>query len=403
MRIAWVSPLPPTPSGIADYSYELLPVLAELADLTVFAPQTGGQPPRAPDGITVLPPDDLAEQANRFDAILHHLGNNPWHEFAYRLALEVPGVAVLHEVVLHHMLDWVFFGAGRLDADGYRAVLRSEYGEAGDRLAALRLKGAFTYLDFFLFPLSGHVARRSRGVIVHGHGVADQVRESTPDARVWTIPHHAAPAELPGVGREEARRRLELPSNAFLVGHFGFLTRPKQPAVLLEGFRRLVDERPDALLLMVGENQVELGFPGLVQGHRVERNVRSIGFVDLPIFSLYLKAVDVVVNLRYPTAGEASGTLARALAEGRATIVSNIGSLAELPDDVALKVEVDGDQAAQLGAHLKTLAGDPLRKERLEGAARRYARDELDRRRCAEMYVDVARAVGADALSPSAA
>ena len=403
MRIAWVSPLPPTPSGIADYSYELLPLLSELAAVTVFAPQTGTEPPAAPDGVTVLPPGGLSEQASSFDAIFHHLGNNPWHEFAYRLALEVPGIAVLHEVVLHHMLDWVFFGAGRLDADGYRAVLRSEYGEAGDRMAALRLKGAFTYLDFFLFPLSGHVARRSRGVIVHGHGVAQQVRESTSTVPVWTIPHHAAPTELPGVDRDEARRRLGLPATAFLVGHFGFLTRPKQPAVLLDGFRRLVDERPDALLLMVGENQVELGFPGLVQRHGVERNVRSVGFVDLPTFSLYLKAVDVVVNLRYPTAGEASGTLARALAEGRATIVSNIGSLAELPDDVTMKVEVDGDQAGQLGEHLRTLATDVSLKQGLEERARQYASTELDRRRCAQLYADVARAVCAGTLNPSAA
>jgi glycosyltransferase involved in cell wall biosynthesis len=402
MRIAWVSPLPPTPSGIADYSFELLPFVAELADVTVFAEETTHGAPNAPNGIAVRRPEELAAMADRFDAVFHHLGNNPWHEFAYRLALDVPGIAVLHEVVLHHMLDWVFFGAGRLDAKGYRDVLRAEYGEAGDRLASLRLKGAFTYLDFFLFPLSGHVVRRSRGVVVHGHGVANQVLESSPGVPVWTIPHHAAPAELPGVDRVEARRRLGLPRDAFLVGHFGFLTRPKQPAVLLEGFRHLVEARPGALLLMVGENQVALGFPGLARRHDVERNVRSVGFVDLPEFSLYLKAVDVVVNLRYPTAGEASGTLARALAERQATIVSDIGSLAELPDDVTLKVEVDGDQASHLGEHLKGLARDGALKERLEAAAGRYARAELDRGRCAGMYVDAARS-SAGGLSPSAA
>jgi glycosyltransferase involved in cell wall biosynthesis len=301
------------------------------------------------------------------------------------------------------MLDWVFFGAGRLDAEGYRRVLRAEYGDEGARLARLRLVGAFTYLDFFLFPLSGHVARSSLGVVVHGHSVADRVRESSPNVPVWTIPHHAAPSGLPAVGRTEARRRLGLPGDVFIVGHFGFLTRPKQPAALLEGFRRLVEERPDSLLLMVGENQIELGFPGLVRRHGVEPNVRSLGFVDLPTFSLYLKAVDAVVNLRYPTAGEASGTLARALGEGRACIVSNIGALAELPDDVALKVEVDSEQATQLGAHLASLARAPERRASLEERARRYAEDQLDRGRCARRYVEVAGAVAQGDLSPSVA
>jgi glycosyltransferase involved in cell wall biosynthesis len=233
--------------------------------------------------------------------------------------------------------------------------------------------------------------------------VADRIREATPGTPVWTIPHHAAPTELPGVARAEARRRLGLAPDAFLVGHFGFLTRPKQPTVLLEGFAGLLRERPDALLLMIGENQVQLGFPGLVRRHGVEGKVRSVGFVDLPTFALYLKAVDVVVNLRYPTAGEASGTLARALAEGRATIVSEIGSLAEIPDDVTLKVDVDGDQARQLGQHLRALAADPELRRGVEERARRYAADALARPRCAEMYVEVARSVAGERTATASA
>ena len=68
-------------------------LVEEKVAVTVFAPQTGTEPPAAPDGVTVLPPGGLSEQASSFDAIFHHLGNNPWHEFAYRLALEVPDSA----------------------------------------------------------------------------------------------------------------------------------------------------------------------------------------------------------------------------------------------------------------------------------------------------------------------
>jgi glycosyltransferase involved in cell wall biosynthesis len=115
------------------------------------------------------------------------------------------------------------------------------------------------------------------------------------------------------------------------------------------------------------------------------------GYVDMVRFALYLKAVDVVVNLRYPTAGEASGTFTRALAEGRATIVSNLGSFAEYPDQVCLKVEVDGDQAEQVGDHLIRLAEGPAFKGKLELAARRHAEVLLDPRRCARMYLEAAR------------
>ena len=36
MRIAWASPVPPARSGIADYSAEVLPHVARLADVEVF-------------------------------------------------------------------------------------------------------------------------------------------------------------------------------------------------------------------------------------------------------------------------------------------------------------------------------------------------------------------------------
>src|SRR5439155_13513927 len=100
-----------------------------------------------------------------------------------------------------------------------------------------------------------------------------------------------------------------------------------------------------------------------------------------------------IVNLRYPSAGESSGTVARALAEGRATIVNDLESFAEIPDDAALKVEIDGDQAEAVGAHLIRLAEEPRFRARLEAGALGYAAEALDPARCADRYVQVAHAV----------
>lgn len=112
--------------------------------------------------------------------------------------------------------------------------------------------------------------------------------------------------------------------------------------------------------------------------------------MNLDSFYLYLKAVDAVINLRYPSAGESSGTFARALAEGRVALVNNLGSFAEIPGGVALKVEVDGDQAAEVGAHLIRLHDDPDYRAGMEANARAYAATRLDPERCADAYVEVA-------------
>ena len=190
MRLAWVSPLPPTASGIADYSFELLPLVAEAADVDAVAPRPGRfRRSPAPDGVRVVEPKALARARTGYDAVLYHLGNNPYHAFVYRAALASPGVAVLHEFVLHHLVDFVLFGEGRRKFEAYARLLADEYGEAGPRLAHLRALGALTEFERFMFPLSGHLVRASRAVVVHGAGAREQVLAETPDARVAVIPH----------------------------------------------------------------------------------------------------------------------------------------------------------------------------------------------------------------------
>jgi glycosyltransferase involved in cell wall biosynthesis len=175
------------------------------------------------------------------------------------------------------------------------------------------------------------------------------------------------------------------------VGHFGYVTRPKQPGAVVGGFARLVARHPDSQLVMIGADHTGGGFDRLIRRHGLEGRVRMAGFVDLSTFYLYLRAVDVVINLRYPSAGESSGTFARTLGEGRAGIVNDLGSFGEIPPDVALKVEVDGDQTEQVAAHLIRLAGDPAFKAQIESNARRYAETVLDSERCLDLYLNVAR------------
>lgn len=396
MRLAWFTPLPPMPSGIADYSSELLPLVAQVADVEAFCPQPGlfrGRP-KAPLGIPIRPPERF--RPDRYDAVYYHLGNNPWHRFVYEACLRHPGICVFHDVVMHHLIAHAMVES-RDQVDRYNGLLGEEHGDAGSRLARLKVMAVASDFEKFLFPLSGHIVRRAAGVVVHSLDSRERLLAASGQVEgpMEVIPHHAGapPPQVAGIDRSEARRRLGLPEDAFLVGHLGFVTLPKQPGALVAGFARLQRERADARLLVVGADNTGGAFERTARRHGVHRAVISTGYVDLVAFYLNLKALDVVVNLRYPTAGESSGTFARALAEGRATIVNNYGSFAEVPRDVALKVEVDGDQATELGDHLLRLAREPALRVTLESNAREYARTVLDPRRCRDLYTAFGRRV----------
>ncbi|HET6899146.1 MAG TPA: glycosyl transferase family 1, partial [Vicinamibacteria bacterium] len=84
-RLAVWSPLPPSPSGIADYVAESLPALAHHFDVVTVSEEPRSAPPPA-------------------DLDLYHLGNSPAHGFVYRAARARPGVVVLHDWNLHHLV-----------------------------------------------------------------------------------------------------------------------------------------------------------------------------------------------------------------------------------------------------------------------------------------------------------
>lgn len=405
MRLAWFTPLPPMPSGIADYSYELVPYVAEQAEVELYCPRPRWlRRARAPRGIRVRRPREYASVAGSYDATYYHLGNNPHHEFVYDLAKDRPEIAVFHDAVLHHLIAAITMEIV-FDPVRYGDILELDYGEDGRRLAALRRSGLASEFEKFLFPATGHVARRAKGIVVHSADSARRLSEVAPHVPIEVIPHHAGepPVQIASITREHARRQLNLPEDAFVVGHFGFITRPKQPAAVVKGFAMLRERYPDALLLMVGADHTGGALERLLDLHGLRPAVRLAGFQESMVpFYRYLRAVDAVVNLRYPSAGESSGTMARAIAEGKPVIVNNYAAFAEVPGDVALKVEIDGDQGEQVGDHLLRLAGDPGFRALIGRNARAYAHRAFDPVTCARQYVEFAERVaarsGADVL-----
>ena len=102
MKVAYYSPLSPERSGIADYSALLLPALERRIEVSI-ARRGGRRPPRGAD---------LA---------LYHVGNDPEHHWWIVEALRKrPGVVVLHDFVLHHLIAGMTLGrrhsSGYLDA-----------------------------------------------------------------------------------------------------------------------------------------------------------------------------------------------------------------------------------------------------------------------------------------------
>src|SRR4030095_1921478 len=182
MRLAYFTPLPPSKSGIADYNSELLPYLAKGAEISVFVEEAEELlETRGREGFSIHDATGFEELRRRrpFDLCVYHLGNNPHHEYIYERAIVTPGLLVLHEHCVHHLIAWKTLG--REDEDAYWNEMFYAYGRRGGRLADMRAGAIGSDYQQFLMPLNRRVVEGSLGVIVHNAYAASHI-ESGPDS-----------------------------------------------------------------------------------------------------------------------------------------------------------------------------------------------------------------------------
>ena len=361
--------MPPAKSGIADYSAALLEELGKLAQVQVFSSRPSGFDP-----------------AN-FDVALYQIGNNAYHDFCYEAAIENPGVVVIHEANLHHLIADLTIKRG--DWDAYMRAVAEE----GDQEAmeyAQRVRALEVGPDYEGLPMLRRLLSRSKAAIVHSRHVEHELRAAGFEGPVAKIQHGAW---IPQASRSAYRLRLGLDETTPLIGVFGFLKPYKRIAESLRAFRRLVRLDPSAKMILVGEPHPELPLESLIQSLDLASNVRLLGYQPIEEFVGYLAGCDIVLNLRFPTVGENSGTLMRALGLGKAVIVSEVGSFCELPSNICLKAPVDSSEEDHIFEYLNLLVSRPEFRRELGARARAWVEKECAWPRVARKYADFLEAI----------
>jgi glycosyltransferase involved in cell wall biosynthesis len=354
VKVAYYSPLPPSRSGIADYSALLLPGLSERIEVVVARPGRFRKAPAA-------------------DVALYHVGNDPdEHAWIVAALRRRPGVVVLHDFVLHHLVSGMTLARG--DVRGYLDALEREHGLPGRLLGYAVVDNRIPPLWETrpeAFPLTGEVLRLAGGLIVHSRYVEEHARSAGFEGPIWRIPHPAWP--VPEVEPASVE-------GALLFGCFGHVNEAKRIPQLLAAFARLHEDRSDARLLLVGRASRRL------EGLELPTGVLREGYVDEERLWALMATCDVCVNLRAPTMGETSGSVIRALSLGKPLVVSDVGWFAELPAEVALRVAPDEHEVDALHAALELLARDANARAAMGGAARSLAGSEHRLDRVAELY-----------------
>jgi glycosyltransferase involved in cell wall biosynthesis len=376
-RMAYVSPLPPERSGIADYSAELLPELARHYEIDLITDLPEIADPVLERQFQRVSLKAFEQTACSYDRVLYHIGNSPFHVQIPSLLERFPGTVVLHDFFLSHLFnclqakDGISLWRNLYVSHGYPGLMA---GAQKDAMAAV-----------WAYPCNLAVLARAAGIVVHSEH-AKQL------AQQWfgisTENWHVIPQlrKIPrGTTRAHARKQLGIPPDTFLVCSFGFLSEAKLNDLLFWSWLgSSLSRQPNCLLVFVGGDGTGKPYQahGLPSGQ-----VRATGYVSKDEYELYLAAADVGVQLRSELSrGETPRSVLDCMAHAVATIVSAHPALVDLPDDSVLRISENGRQE-ELIAALEKLYRDSGYRSELGNRAQQYIKATRSPAMIAEDYV----------------
>lgn len=370
-------------SGIADYSADLLPFLGEHCDLRlVHLPEQpiSGEINRRYRVVAA----ELAGIGDRLP--IYQMGNNPYHSAVAELARDRPGVLVLHDLVLHHLLVEGTLKEG--DFNAYHESLTAEHGWLGEAAARpRRWPGGWADAAQFALPANRRLVASQRGVVVHNEWAAEQLREDVPglEVRVVSMGVPLGPLANARAG-QELRQKYEIPADVPLLGSFGFQTPIKRTETAIRALAS--PGLQDVHLLVAGQVAAACDYLGTARAAGVEGRVHLLGFLPFNELEAAIAATDLCLNLRYPTAGETSASLLRILAIGKAAIVSDHAQATELPDSCVVKVPLGDGEVEALVRSLTELLQDPGTLAKMGEAARHHIATVHDPEASAQAMVE---------------
>jgi glycosyltransferase involved in cell wall biosynthesis len=384
MKIAFVTPWPPQATGIGDYVYDLVSDIVQFnCEISVF---TDSEIPEKINGINFFGIDKVSlSELKHSDLIVYQMGNNVnFHLYMLDLIKEYPGIVHLHDMVLHHVMGWITWMQG--DLDGYLNLIAKWYSPRIAGLCRELMDQEVMPWDAEIvsdLPLFQEFLQYANACIVHSAFVCRKVSDAFPTMPVYHIPQLLK-------GMRVVEKSIDPSSRILNIGIFGGIEPNKNVDTILKVFSKLRSKFDHCQLHLVGGVGEKcshiLDFPGNLG---ISDCVICHGRLHKDRFIESLAAMDLIVAMRFPTMGETSGIVCRAMQMAIPVIVSDVGWYSELPEFVD-KVSVQNMQEHLLQILQNYLSDtDYLANKKQQFLS--YAMESLNRKEMLKEYFNILR------------
>jgi len=399
LKLAYISPLPPERSGIADYSAELLPELSRYYEIDVIVEQETITDPWIKANCLVRDSNWFVMHSHLYDRVLYHFGNSQYHQHMFGLLEQITGVVVLHDFFLSGIVAHMDLNG--LNPDSWARELYHAHGYQAVR-ERFHTQGAVD--PRWTYPCNKTVLENAQGVIVHSVSSQRLARQWL--GKIFASDWSVIPLlRVPITTKDQIKSRLALgiSKDAFVVCSVGLLNSTKQNQRLLDAWlASSLSQDKRCLLLFVGENNSgDYGeqLSATIHQSGLSDRIRITGWTDTSTFRHYLGAADMAVQLRTLSRGETSAAVLDCMNYGLPTIVNANGSMADLPADAVWMLPDEFDNA-ELTHALETLWKDENKRQALSARAREVILTQHAPRICANQYVKAIESYYAQAEDP---
>ena len=376
MKLNFFSPLPPTRSDIARLTTSLLPLIASKSDVVLWSSESKWEL-EPPPGVSVRSYDARRppwREISQADVTFYQMGNDPrYHHAIWQISRQHPGIVILHDIMLQHFFSGLVFYKAGLNRREYLELVERYHGPSGRVAAETHLHGLLGTDELAqICPLTEAAIENGLAVVVHSEAALAAIPADIPAALLPLC----VGAPLPNL--DDPRKRE--PTGVYRLAMFGFLGPNRRLPLFLHALATFGDRhrfRLDVYGTMEGTEKMEqlicrLGLGELVALH---------GFVGPDVLDKALRETDLVVNLRDPSMGEASGSQLHLWQYGLPSLVTRKAWYATLPENTVAFVRPERD-VEDIQRHLAAFIARPDEYRALG----RNGRDYVSSRHSIERY-----------------
>ena len=384
MKLAWLSPFS-TNSAIGRFSLAVTNELSKHVEVDLWVSSREDLLPTSLNICEYNPelPLDQWWPRDAYDFAICNFGDHlEFHRRIFEFSRKVPGVAILHDYVMHHF----FTGYYHLVLQNFDAHLRrieALYGSRGRQANELALSGKAGWIwdtdQVVEFPMFEDCISGSLAVVTHSRFLREKVEKIFPGPVQDIALAYPVDRSLPVVPRNE----LPIPPGKLLLLTVGNLNRNKRVDEVIECLAANRELAKKVYYVACGsvDRDTAIRLRDLISRSGLDDVVRLNGHTAEAELNSYFAAADVCINLRNPAMEGGSASLAELMLHGKAGIVSDTGVYAEIPDECVLKVRPEHERE-DLARVLASVVADRTLRERLGACALRYAEENFT----AEVY-----------------